>query len=68
MKFLKEYVRRHSDNQVVIRVPSGTEVVCTESIGTIKVDCYPNPVTKNLDSWFYLSRAEAEEYLGYRND
>lgn len=63
MKFLKEYVRRHWDNQVVIRVPEGTEVIATKQIGTVRVDV-AIPVTKNLDSWFYMSQEEVGEYLG----
>lgn len=63
MKFIKEYIRRHWDNQVVIRVPENTEVISTEEIGTVRVDV-GIPVTKNLDSWFYMNIEEVTEYLG----
>ena len=64
MKFLKEYIRRHpADNQILIRVPEGTEASCNKTPGTFRVQC-DRPVTKNSDSAFYMSKAEVSEYLG----
>lgn len=63
MRFIKEYIRKSWDNQIVIRVPTGTEVIATEKIGTVRIDV-KIPVTKNLDNWFYMTEEEINEYLG----
>lgn len=65
MKFIKEYVVRHTaDNQVLIRCPVGTKVAkARRMMDCIKIST-DVPVTKNQQCNITMSVASFEEYVG----
>ncbi|WP_333183738.1 hypothetical protein [Microcoleus sp. B3-D7] len=63
MQFGKEYVRRQWDNQIIVRVPAGTEISESENFFGNVIVQVNTPVTKNLGSEICLSQEEFEEYV-----
>lgn len=63
MRFCKEYIRKCWDNQISIRIPANTEIISMEEeIGIVRVETNTQ-ITKNLDTWLYMSKEEVDNFI-----